>query len=186
MRLLVVDFYDSFTFNIVHMLRGLGADVDVRSDNDLMLDEVEGYDKLVLSPGPGLPAETKTMLPLLQHFAEKKTILGICLGMQGIVLHFGGTLCNMHTVDHGVSRGVNIIEDTPLFNGLDKHFSVGLYHSWYADVSEAKELRVTSHSDQKIVMSVQHATLPIFGLQFHPESIMTSNGIAILQNFLDL
>jgi anthranilate synthase component 2 len=166
------------------MLRGLGADVDVRSDNDLMLDEVERYDKLVLSPGPGLPSETKTMMPILHHFANDKTILGICLGMQGIVIHYGGELCNMPSVDHGVSRIVHTRGETPLFNGLEKDFSVGLYHSWYADVSKAKELNVTSLSDKNIVMSVQHSSLPVFGLQFHPESIMTSNGKSILQNFL--
>lgn len=166
------------------MLRGLGADVDVRSDDDLLLEEVERYDKLVLSPGPGLPSETKTMLPILQHFANEKTILGICLGMQGIVLRYGGILCNMPTVDHGVSRTVNVIKETPLFNGLEKNFPVGLYHSWYADVSEAKELIVTSLSDKKTVMSVQHSSLPVFGVQFHPESIMTNNGKAIFQNFL--
>jgi anthranilate synthase component 2 len=168
------------------MLRGLGVEVDVCSDNDLILDDVGRYEKIILSPGPGLPAETNSMMPLLATYAESKTILGICLGMQGIALHFKGQLKNMQHVDHGVSRKVSILRQSKLFKGLDADFTAGVYHSWNAEVHGVESIKETAVSELGITMAIEHISLPIYGLQFHPESIMTENGKEIIRNFIEL
>lgn len=188
MKVLLVDFYDSFTYNVVHYLESLGADVTVLSDHLVELDAIypESFDALVLSPGPGLPEETKSMYALLDSCALKIPVLGICLGMQGIAQFFGGELFNLERVTHGVSKQLKVTDSVGLFADLPTELEVGLYHSW-AISSVPDDFLVTSRlTENGVVMSIAHKTLPIVGVQFHPESIMTPFGKKLISNFLSL
>jgi anthranilate synthase component II len=185
LKAVVIDYYDSFVYNIVHYLEGLDVEVTVVKDRDVVLSNLDLFDFIVLSPGPGLPEETFSMNAILSEYASKKPIIGICLGMQGIVEHFGGLLYNLNYVVHGVSIEMDILTNDDLYKGLPKKMMVGIYNSWACSLETSGELQLLSESKEKIVLSIKHKTLPIYGLQFHPESILTENGKQMLRNFVE-
>jgi anthranilate synthase component 2 len=199
MKILVFDNYDSFTYNLVHMVQNiLHEKVDVYRNDQIPLEEVKGYDKIILSPGPGIPSEAGLLLPLIKEYAPTKSILGVCLGHQAIGEAFGGNLVNLSTVFHGVATPVAVANDNArdqkndmvpsrfgLFGGLPASFDVGRYHSWI--VSEENfpaELEVTARDEHNYIMALQHKNYAVQGVQFHPESVLTPNGEIILRNWL--
>jgi anthranilate synthase/aminodeoxychorismate synthase-like glutamine amidotransferase len=184
LKVLLIDFYDSFTYNIYHYLISLGVSVDVVEDRELHLTDVERYDCIVLSPGPGLPNETRSLFDILETYGGSKKILGVCLGMQGIAEFYGGKLYNQKSVRHGVSVKMDIIESNDIFYQLPKSFSVGLYHSWAVDISETILLKPLAVSEDKVIIAIKHVELPIYGVQFHPESVLTEFGKEMFFNFL--
>jgi anthranilate synthase component II len=187
MKILVFDNYDSFTYNLVHALKSFNcAEVEVYRNDKIALDDVEKYDKIVLSPGPGIPSEAGLLLPLIKRFAPTKCILGICLGHQAIGEAFGGELTNLEDVYHGVTSNVNIIADDVLFNGLDKQIEVGRYHSWIVSNSNFPNcLEVTAVDDNGQNMAMHHKTYDVRGVQFHPESVLTPEGLKMLRNWIE-
>ena len=187
MKILIFDNYDSFTYNLLHLVKELGyKDVEVHRNNKLDLDEVERFDKIILSPGPGIPSEAGLLLPLIQRYAPKKSILGVCLGHQAIAESFGGKLLNLRNVYHGVATPIDIVAEHILFNGLSKNLLVGRYHSWIVSGDGfPKELQITATDDDGEIMSLKHRIFDVHGVQFHPESVLTPNGKEIMRNFLD-
>ncbi len=185
MRILLLDNYDSFTWNLHHLLEP-HARVDVILNDAITVDEAARYDRIVLSPGPGLPSEAGIMHELLAKLMPTHPILGICLGMQAMVEVCGGTLFNQPKVQHGVS--VKCVTETPLdplFTGLAEPFEVGLYHSWAADPSTLPPaLRITARSEAGIIMAIRHMEFNVCGVQFHPESVMTPMGPRIIRNWI--
>ena len=186
MKVLLLDSFDSFTYNLSHYLEGLNCEVKVARNNEITLAEIEQFDKIVLSPGPGLPHDAGVLMDLLAEFATKKPILGVCLGMQAIAVHFGGSLYNLPHVKHGVAEMVTQQAESILLRDVPKTFEVGLYHSWAVDPALPDELKTTAISENGILMAIEHRTLPLFAVQFHPESILTPAGRKIIQNFVDL
>jgi len=186
MKLLVLDNYDSFTYNLVHQLEKLGVDnMDVVRNDKIALEQIDQYDKILLSPGPGIPEEAGILKELVKHYAESKSILGVCLGHQAIVEVFGGKLINLETVFHGVATKVKVENSDGLFDGLPTEFLVGRYHSWIAERNTIpSELEITALDEEGTVMAISHKTLNIKGVQFHPESILTQHGEALLHNWL--
>jgi anthranilate synthase component II len=190
MRILVFDNYDSFTYNLVHLVEKLtDAPVDVLRNDETTLAEIAKYDKIILSPGPGLPKDAGLMPALIKNFASQKSILGVCLGHQAIGEAFGGKLVNLEQVYHGVSTSVEIgNRDHPsrIFHGLPPHFEAGLYHSWVVSAENFPEsLEITAVDKNGYVMGLQHKTFDLQGVQFHPESIMTPLGESMIRNWLD-
>lgn len=186
MKVLVIDNYDSFTYNLVHYLKDLDCEVTVKRNDKLTLKEVEPFDKIVLSPGPGIPDEAGLLKSIIEKYAPTKSILGVCLGQQAICEVFGGTIINLDEVYHGVATNVTItVDDESLFKGLDKTIEVGRYHSWVVDANLPSALEATSFDDNGQVMSLRHKTLDVKGVQFHPESILTPNGKQILENWVN-
>lgn len=194
-RILVFDNYDSFTYNLVHLVEKLIRQrVEVHRNDKLPLEKVKEYDKIILSPGPGIPGEAGLLLPLIREYAASKSILGVCLGHQAIGEAFGGRLVNLSTVYHGVSTPVKILRPgkgsngqagNDLFEGLPDELEVGRYHSWV--VSEEgfpAELEVTARDEKNMIMALRHKTLDVQGVQFHPESVLTPQGEQILKNWL--
>lgn len=184
MKVLLIDFYDSFTYNIFHYLESLGAEVTVWEDLAVEIDQVAQFDCIVFSPGPGLPKDTKSLFPILKQYEKSKKILGVCLGMQGIAEYYGAKLYNQKEVKHGVSEKIRCINDGKLFLNLPIEIEVGLYHSWAVELREGLEIFSTGISENTVVMAIEHVKLPIYGVQFHPESILTPFGKDILRNFL--
>ena len=185
-KILVIDNYDSFTYNLVHYLQDLGCEVTVKRNDQLSLDEVEPFDKIVLSPGPGIPDEAGLLKPIIKAYASTKSILGVCLGQQAIGEVFGGTLINLDTVFHGVATEVKIsVEDESLFKGMEKTLKVGRYHSWVVSPDLPEALEATSFDENGQVMSLRHKIYDVKGVQFHPESVLTPNGKQILENWLN-
>lgn len=185
MKVLIIDNYDSFTYNLFHLVEQFDVGVDVIRNDALDLTAIEKYDKIILSPGPGLPKETKMMFEVLDKFSATKPILGVCLGMQGISEFFGCRLQNQKEVKHGVKMQVNNYVNSKLFDGIPDQFEVGLYHSWCVDINSiSSEILVAAMSSEGVVMAVQHQWLPVVGIQFHPESIMSDWGFEIISNFL--
>lgn len=189
MRILLLDNYDSFTYNLYQCLRELEAGtVDIRFNDDISLAEVADYDAIVLSPGPGLPADAGIMPALIRQYAASKPILGVCLGHQAIAEAFGGQLYNLPRVFHGIATPIRFCdEESPLFQYIPDGFPVGRYHSWAVsrDTFPA-DLRVTATDGEGTIMALQHRLYPVFGVQFHPESILTPHGNTLLMNFLRL
>ena len=186
MKVLVIDNYDSFTYNLVHYLEDLGCVVTVKRNDQLTLDEVNAFEKIVLSPGPGLPDEAGLLKAIIKTYAPTKSILGVCLGQQAIAEVYGGTLINLDTVYHGVATEVTIcVTDESLFNGLDKTIEVGRYHSWVVDPNLPNVLEATSHDENGQVMSLRHKEYDLKGVQFHPESVLTPHGKKILENWIN-
>lgn len=184
MELLILDNYDSFTFNLHHYLEGEGASVVVRRNDEIDLDEALSFKHIVLSPGPGLPSAAGIMPALLEQLPNESSVLGVCLGMQAIVERFGGRLSNLHHVIHGQSSLASMTTDEDiLFEGISSPFQIGHYHSWVAE-EPGKELVVTSRNEDGFIMSVRHVFRPIFGVQFHPESVLTPQGRRMIQNWL--
>jgi len=186
-RLLVFDNYDSFTYNLVHAVKKLGyTDVEVHRNDQIALEEIARFDKIILSPGPGVPSESGILLDLIRTYAPTKPILGVCLGEQAIAEAFGGTLINLSEVHHGVSSVVDVIEDDVLFNGLDKKLEVGRYHSWAAEKSTLPDcLKITAVDEEGMIMALAHKTYNVRGVQFHPESVLTPCGEQMIKNWLE-
>lgn len=192
MKLLVFDNYDSFTYNLVHLVEKiLHVKVEVARNDQIPMEKIREYDKIILSPGPGLPEEAGMLLPLISEYAPTKSILGVCLGHQAIAEAFGGELINLSTVYHGVANPVQLVTGNNqqvsgrLFNGLPMVIEVGRYHSWV--VAENKfpdELEVTAWDDNHYIMGLQHRRYDVQGVQFHPESVLTPDGEKIMRNWL--
>lgn len=186
MKILVFDNYDSFTYNLVQMIKELtNAQVDVYRNDEIALEKVQAYDKILLSPGPGIPSESGLLLPLIKEYAPTKSIFGVCLGQQAIAEAFGGSLSNLSKVYHGIATDVDVIKESILFEGLPKQFKVGRYHSWVVNEKDLpKDLVVTSKDEEGYIMSLEHNTYDVKGVQYHPESVLTPEGVKIIANWL--
>ncbi len=186
-RILVFDNYDSFTYNLVHAVKKLGyTNLEVHRNDQISLEEIAQFDKIILSPGPGVPSESGILLDVIRTFAPTKSILGVCLGEQAIAEAFGGTLINLTDVHHGVSSMVDVLEEDVLFNGLPKQIEVGRYHSWAAEKSTLPEcLTITAVDSEGMIMALAHKTYDVRGVQFHPESVLTPDGEQMLKNWLE-
>jgi anthranilate synthase component II len=186
-KILVIDNYDSFTYNLVHYLEDLDCEVTVYRNDEFDIDEIAHFDKILLSPGPGIPDEAGLLKAVIAKYASTKSILGVCLGQQAIGEVFGGTLSNLDKVYHGVSSMVKTsVNDELLFEGLGNEFEVGRYHSWVVDANLPDVLEATSFDENGQVMSLRHKTFDVRGVQFHPESVLTPNGKKILENWLKI
>ena len=187
MKVLVFDNYDSFTYNLVHLVEKiLDARVTVHRNDEIPLEKVKAFDKIILSPGPGLPSEAGLLESLIREYAPTKSILGVCLGHQAIGEVFGGRLENLASVYHGVATPVRILRATALLEGLPETISVGRYHSWIvSDTSFPDELEVTARDEQNYIMALHHKKFDVQGVQFHPESVLTPTGEQILKNWLN-
>lgn len=189
MKILVIDNYDSFTFNVVQYLWSItGIKPDVVRNDAITVEEVNQWDVIILSPGPGLPSDAGIMPAVIKEYFDKKPILGICLGHQAIGEAFGAELANLSTVFHGVSSTISAVQGTDkLFEGLPPSFEVGRYHSWVVKNEELPNvLEVLSFDEEGQIMAMKHKYFPVYGVQFHPESIMTPFGKKMLENFLNL
>lgn len=189
MKIVVFDNYDSFTYNLVHAIKKIsGLPVAVIRNDELELGDLEVYDKIVLSPGPGVPEEAGLLLPVIREYAPRKSMLGVCLGHQAIGEAFGARLLNMNRVLHGIATPVSVISrTTPLFNGLPDTFDAGRYHSWIVDSDALPDcLEITSLDHEGRIMSLRHRRFDVQGVQFHPESVLTPLGEQILKNWLFL
>lgn len=185
MKLLIFDNYDSFTYNIAHAVRALGVNPDVRRNDRIDIDEIGIYDKIIISPGPGIPSESGILPQLLERYATEKPILGVCLGHQAIGERFGGRLRNLPTVYHGVSSEISLTKDDYIFVGVPATFEVGRYHSWVVDrESLPDELEITALSPDGEIMAMRHRLYDVRGVQFHPESILTPYGMTIIENWV--
>ncbi len=185
MKILVIDNYDSFTYNLVHYLEDLNCEVTVYRNDEFDIDEIAHFDKILLSPGPGVPDEAGLLKAVIAKYAPTKNILGVCLGQQAIGEVFGGTLSNLDKVYHGVATMVKTsVDNELLFEGLGNEFEVGRYHSWVVDADLPDVLEATSFDENGQVMSLRHRTFDVRGVQFHPESVLTPNGKKILENWL--
>ena len=184
-KILVIDNYDSFTYNLVHYLEDLDCEVTVYRNDEFDIDEIAHFDKILLSPGPGIPDEAGLLKAVIAKYAPTKSILGVCLGQQAIGEVFGGTLSNLDKVYHGVATMIKtVVDDELLFEGLGNEFEVGRYHSWVVDANLPDVLEATSFDENGQVMSLRHKTFDVRGVQFHPESVLTPNGKKILENWL--
>ncbi len=186
MKILVFDNYDSFTYNLVHLVEKLiNVDVAVHRNNKIALEDIRQYDKIILSPGPGIPSEAGLLLDVIKEYAATKSILGVCLGHQAIGESFGGNLANLDKVFHGVATPVTINQQNHLFKGLPKTIEVGRYHSWVVmDEGFPADLEITARDENNYIMALQHKTYDVCGVQFHPESVLTPQGGHIIKNWL--
>jgi anthranilate synthase component 2 len=186
MKILVFDNYDSFTYNLVQMIKEQSdASVEVFRNDEIPLEAVKAYDKILLSPGPGIPSESGLLIPLIQAYAATKSILGVCLGQQAIAEAFGGSITNLSKVYHGIATPVELIGASNLFEGLPKTFHVGRYHSWVVNENDLPaELKITSKDADGYIMSLEHTSYDVKGVQYHPESVLTPEGAKIIGNWL--
>jgi anthranilate synthase component 2 len=184
-EVLVIDNYDSFTYNLVHYLEELGCRVQVRRNDQLLLEEVEPYHAIVLSPGPGIPDEAGLLKAIIKKYAPEKRIFGVCLGQQAIAEVFGGKLVNLDQVYHGVATTIEVLGDDVLYRGLPKTLEVGRYHSWVVDPDLPPCLEATAVDDRGEVMSLRHREYDLRAVQFHPESVLTPEGKKMLSNWLN-
>lgn len=187
MKILVLDNYDSFTYNLVHIIEHItDHPVDVARNDEITLEQVQPYGKIVLSPGPGIPDEAGIMKKLIAEYASTKSILGVCLGMQGIAEVFGARLYNLKKVYHGIESDIRIVsEEEPLFRNLPREIRAGRYHSWAVDQNTlTEEMTATAFDNNGILMALRHIRYDVKGVQFHPESVMTTYGVNILLNWL--
>lgn len=187
MSIAMIDNYDSFTYNLVHLVKELGAEIEVFRNDQFELPELERFEKIMLSPGPGIPEEAGKLIDVIREYAGKKTILGICLGEQAIGEFFGGKLVNLSDVFHGVQTPAHIVSSDPIFNDMEKDIVVGRYHSWVVDAESIPPcLEVTCISDEGQVMALRHRNYDIRGIQFHPESVLTPEGKKMINNWINL
>ncbi|TPN84624.1 anthranilate synthase component II [Aquimarina algicola] len=186
-KVLVIDNYDSFVYNLVHYLEDLGCEVTVKRNDQLHLDEVAPFQKILLSPGPGIPEEAGLLKDIISTYADSKSIFGVCLGQQAIGEVFGGDLINLDNVYHGVATNVSLsVENEVIFDGLEQNFNVGRYHSWVVAKENLPEcLEVTSYDENGQIMSLRHKELDVRGVQFHPESVLTPDGKKMLENWIN-
>tara|TARA_B100000809_G_scaffold32396_1_gene28264 strand:+ start:1716 stop:2279 length:564 start_codon:yes stop_codon:yes gene_type:complete len=186
MKVLVIDNYDSFTYNLVHYLEDLNCEVTVKRNDKLTLEEVDHFDKIVLSPGPGIPDEAGLLKAIIKMYAPTKSILGVCLGQQAICEVFGGSLINLGDVYHGVATNIEItVDDEQLFSNMGKTIEVGRYHSWVVNPNLPEVLEATSMDSNGQIMSLRHRFYDVKGVQYHPESVLTPNGKQILENWIN-
>jgi anthranilate synthase component 2 len=187
MKIVIIDNYDSFTYNLSHLVKELGAEVTVLRNDQFELSQIEEYNKIILSPGPGIPSEAGLLLDVIRTYADKKPILGVCLGHQAIGEVFGAKLENLSEVFHGVATPCFIKASDPLFTGLPSEISVGRYHSWVVSKEDFPDcLEITAESEEGQIMALHHRKLNIRGIQFHPESVLTPDGRKMLQNWMFL
>ena len=185
MKILVIDNYDSFTYNLVHYLEDLNCEVTVYRNDEFEIDDIAHFDKILLSPGPGIPDEAGLLKAVIQKYGPTKSIFGVCLGQQAIGEVYGGTLSNLDKVYHGIATNVKtVVDDELLFKGLGREFEVGRYHSWVVDTNLPDVLEATSFDENGQVMSLRHRTYDVRGVQFHPESVLTPNGKKMLENWV--
>ncbi len=186
MKILVVDNYDSFTYNLVHYLECVTeGSIEVFRNDEIELEEFERFDKIIFSPGPGLPSDAGIMVDAIKRYAPVKSILGVCLGQQAIAEAFGGSLVNLDTVFHGVATVVKIIKEDKLFKNIPSEFNVGRYHSWVVNkVDFPNELEITAIDKSEQIMAIRHKQLDVSGVQFHPESILTEHGLQLIKNWV--
>ena len=185
MKTVIIDNYDSFTYNLAHLVKELGAEVDVLRNDKFELEELEKYDKIILSPGPGIPEEAGLLLEVIRTYAGRKPILGVCLGEQAIGQAFGGNLTNLIEVFHGIQTNVKIKNKDYIFSGLPTEIPVGRYHSWVVDTDGfPEELVITAISSEGQIMALKHREYDVHGIQFHPESVLTPDGKQIVGNWL--
>ncbi|MBI3134355.1 MAG: aminodeoxychorismate/anthranilate synthase component II [Bacteroidetes bacterium] len=185
MKILLIDNYDSFTYNLVHYLEGAGAAVTIWRNDEIQFDQLGVFDKFVISPGPGLPREAGQLNQFLKSVAPEKPVLGVCLGFQALVELYDGEIYNQQQVKHGVAERCRLVADSDLFRGIAPEFNVGLYHSWAADPEKFPPvLKITAQSEHDVIMAFEHVTLPVYGVQFHPESILTESGNQLIRNFV--
>jgi len=185
-KILVIDNYDSFTYNLVHYLNDLNCDVTVKRNDKLTMEEVANYDKILLSPGPGVPDEAGLLKPIIKQYAATKSILGVCLGQQAIAEVFGGKIENLNKVYHGVSTVIERInEDEVLYKNIPQKIEVGRYHSWVVSKDLPEDLIVTAIDENGEIMSLRHVKYDVRAVQYHPESILTPEGKQILKNWVE-
>ena len=186
MKLLVLDNYDSFTYNLVHLIEKVSEiPFDVIRNDKISIDAVKAYDKILLSPGPGLPKDAGIMPELIKQYGSSKSILGVCLGLQAIGESYGGSLKNLETVFHGIATPITIISEDTIFNGCQKTFKVGRYHSWVINNNQLPtEFQITATDEQGNIMALKHRTHDVRGVQFHPESILSEYGEMMIHNWL--
>lgn len=185
MKTVIIDNYDSFTYNLAHLVKELGVEVDVLRNDKFELEELEKYDKIILSPGPGIPEEAGLLLEVIRTYAGRKPILGVCLGEQAIGQAFGGKLTNLSEVFHGIQTDVKIKNKDYIFSGLPTEIPVGRYHSWVVDTEGfPEELVITAISSEGQIMALKHREYDVHGIQFHPESVLTPDGKQIVDNWL--
>ena len=187
MKILVIDNYDSFTYNLVHLIHELDHDAEVWRNDKFELDEVEQFDKILLSPGPGIPSEAGLLLKVIERYAATKSILGVCLGQQAIAEVFGGELYNLEKPVHGTATNLVIKEkEEVIFKGLETGFKVGRYHSWAVKSENLPdELMITAEDEKGVMMALRHRDLDVRGVQFHPESVLTQFGKEMMKNWLE-
>ncbi len=186
-RVVIIDNYDSFTYNLAHLVRQLGATVDVYRNDQFTLNQLEPFSKIILSPGPGIPEEAGLLMDVIRTYAGRKPMLGVCLGHQAIGEVFSGRLANLSEVYHGVATEGTQFGNDPIFAGLPRRIVMGRYHSWVVDRTGLPDcLEVTAMSDEGQIMALRHRNYNIHGIQFHPESVLTPDGATIVKNWLDL
>lgn len=187
MKVLLLDNYDSFTYNLKQLVEQFGVDkLDIVKNDQIDLNEVDFYDKIILSPGPGLPVDAGIMMDIIRHYGPSKPILGVCLGHHAIAESYGGKLFNFEQPVHGISRQTHILKQDSIFKSLNPTFQVGLYHSWaVSDEDFPEDLEIIARSEKGITMAIRHKIFNVKGVQFHPESIMTPMGKTIVWNWLD-
>lgn len=185
MRTVIIDNYDSFTYNLAHLVKELGAEVSVVRNDQFRMEELKPYDKIILSPGPGIPSEAGLLMQVIRTYAASKPILGVCLGHQAIGEYFGGRLTNLSQVFHGIASTITVTAPDYIYNELPAHIQVGRYHSWVVDSQELPDcLEVTSVSEEGQIMSLRHRQYDVRGIQYHPESVLTPDGKTLIANWL--
>ena len=186
MKIVIIDNYDSFTYNLSHLVKELGAEVTVLRNDSFPIEDLETYEKILLSPGPGIPKEAGLLLEVIRTYAGKKPILGVCLGEQAIGEVFGGKLTNLSEVYHGIQSPIRITASNYLFEGLPEEILVGRYHSWVIDRENFPDaLEITAVSQEGYIMALRHKDFDVQGIQFHPESVLTPDGKKIISNWLN-
>jgi anthranilate synthase component 2 len=187
MKILVFDNYDSFTYNLVHYIEQVtDAEIEVHRNDKISLEEIEKFDKILLSPGPGIPSEAGILLDVIKKYAPTKSILGVCLGTQAIAEAFGGSISNMDEVFHGVASEVEILKEDSLFKGIPEKINVGRYHSWEVNKKDfPEELELLSTDKKGVVMALRHKEYDVKGVQFHPESVLTEHGLEMIRNWVN-
>ncbi len=186
MKILVIDNYDSFTYNLVHYLEKVtDAVVEVHRNDKIRIEEINRFDKILLSPGPGVPSEAGILLSVIKTYAPTKSILGVCLGQQAIAEAFGGSISNLKSVFHGVATPISILVEDALFKNIPKKLKVGRYHSWVVNKADLpKELEITAVDESENIMGLRHKKYDVSGVQFHPESILTEHGLQMIKNWV--
>ncbi|MGZ4035698.1 MAG: anthranilate synthase component II [Bacteroidia bacterium] len=188
MKILVLDNYDSFTYNLVHYLEKVSdADIEVHRNDKISLKDIERFDKILLSPGPGIPSEAGILIDVIKTYASSKSILGVCLGQQAIAEAFGGSLSNLKEVFHGVATPIEIIVDDLIFKDIPKKLNVGRYHSWAVNKKDLPpELEITAVDESGSIMALRHKTFDVRAVQFHPESVLTEHGLKMIENWVSI
>lgn len=184
MNILIVDNYDSFTFNLVHLIECYTDSYEVWRNDEIDFGRVEEFDAVLLSPGPGLPSEASQLSEFIHKYVNSKPILGVCLGCQALGEYFGANLYNLQEVKHGLQTPIDVKDHSCLYKGIAEEIEVGRYHSWALNVENCKDLIPTAYDKEEVLMSFRHSKLPIYGIQYHPESIMTLEGKKIIENWL--